>query len=85
MRNDQTDRTAARGIPGSPVAADGREHIRGFACPGLDPKDNWHGDWYLSADRRMWCPDVDWDQKKVRDLLEKAFPYGWGRNPSSGV
>jgi hypothetical protein len=59
------DRNAARGIKGSATAADGRTHIRGFACP----KDNM----YLTADRRMWCPLVDYDLKKVGKLLDTAF------------
>lgn len=59
------DRHAALGTVGSPVAADGRTHIRGFACP----KPN-H---YLTADRRMWCPLVDYDLAKVGQLLNAAF------------
>lgn len=80
------DRSAARGIPGSAVAADGREQVRGVACPDPhDPRAAWHGQYYLSADCHLWCPDVRWDQKKIGRILEVAFPYAWSKNPSSGV
>ena len=68
------DRNAARGIPGSAIAADGREHIRGFPCPSLWPNgavDN--TPYYLTADRRMWCPIVNYDLKAVGRILDSAF------------
>jgi hypothetical protein len=64
--HESVDRDAARGIPGSAVAADGREHIRGVPCPGPHM--------YLTADRHLWCPDMRLDQRKVGKLLTRAFP-----------
>jgi len=59
------DRNAARGIKSCATAADRRTHIRGFPCPSENM--------YLTADRRMWCPLVDYDLKKVGKLLDSAF------------
>ena len=86
-----TQMLASKGTPGSPMAADGRHHVREFPCPtpptgGQHPKNYVPSGHYLSADARMWCPlQPPIDQIKAREVLDKAFQYAWGRNPSSGV
>lgn len=62
---ERVDMKAARGRIGSATAADGRTHARGIPCP--------EEHMYLSADRRMWCPAWEYDQRKTGALLEAAF------------
>src|SRR5712691_9708767 len=65
--HEPIDRAAARGIPGSPIAKDGRHHVRDFPCPAIG------GPHYLAADAKMWCPDWDIDLKIAGQWLYRAF------------
>lgn len=61
-------RSPSAGTPGSPVAADGRRHIRDFPCPA-------RGHYRLSDDRRMWLEDHPPPNLKIVDrVLNTAFP-----------
>lgn len=65
---DYAGRLAAKGTPGSIKAADSRVHDRGIPCPDTEPR-------YLSRDRRMWLVlNPDFDQRKINDILGRAFP-----------